>query len=156
MDHMQKEFTFTAAFQQACVTSWLDRGGDVNVTSFSKQGHTMLMMACVRNQEALVAELVRRGADLNLKSGGKTALHHCAGLGHPGPARILLEAGADIKLRVDVDDSEFTENDGKTALEIVQDEIAAGGMRPRHRDLLRLLLHYSSTRSSDLQKVAPH
>ena len=44
-----KEHTFTQAYHMAQVTSWLDRGGDINVTSFSKQGCTLLMMACVQN-----------------------------------------------------------------------------------------------------------
>ena len=142
MNATQKQNAFTEMYKKEQITSWLDRGGDVNVTSFSKHGHTMLMMACISDHKEIVAELIRRGADLNLKSGGKTALHHCAGLGHPGPARLLLEAGARTDLRVDIDDSEFTENDGLTALEIVHNEIAEGGLRPRYRDLLRLLEQY--------------
>ena len=139
MNATQKQVAFTEMYKREQIMSWLDRGGDVNVTSFSKQGHTMLMTACIADHKEIVAELIRRGADLNIKSGGKTSLHHCAALGQSGPARLLLEAGARTDLRVDVDDSEFTENDGLTALEIVENEIAQGGMRPRYRDLLRLL-----------------
>ena len=145
MDHTQKEHLFTQAFKKVQITDWLDRGGDVNVTSFSKHGHTMLMMACIKDHADITAELVRRGADLNMKSGGKTALHHCAALGHPACARLLLEAGAKTDIRVDVDDSEFTENDGLTALEIVQNEIAEGGMRPRHRDMLLVLQQHGAS-----------
>ena len=49
---------------------------------------------------------------------------------------------------MDVDDSEFTENDGLTALEIVQNDIADFGMRPRHRELL-MLLQQSTSAASD-------
>ena len=139
MNATQKQVAFTEMYKKEQITSWLDRGGNVDVTSFSKHGHTMLMMACISDHKEIVQELIQRGANLDLKSGGKTALHHCAALGNAGPARLLIEAGARTDLRVDVDDSEYTENDGLTALEIVQNDIADFGMRPRHRELLLLL-----------------
>ena len=130
----QNEYTLEQA------KNWLDRGGDINVTSFSKQGHTMLMMACLKDQADLVAELLsRKGVNIDMKSAGKTALIHAATMGNARCAQLLLEAGADPNIRADVDDSDFTENDGLTALEVVENDIARNGMRPRHRQLLLML-----------------
>lgn len=95
--------------------------------------------ACINNHVDLVAELVRRGASLDTKAGGKTALHFCATFGHPKCAQILLQGGARADIRVDVDNSDFTENDGLTALEIVEADVARHGQRPRQRELLHML-----------------
>lgn len=128
------------AYSLETAKNWLDRGGDINVTSFSKQGHTLLMMACLRDQADLVAELLSRpGVNINLKVNGKTALHHAATMGNDQCAQLLLDAGADRHIRVDIDDSEFTENDGLTALEIVDNLIAREGMKPRQQRLQRML-----------------
>ena len=62
-----------------------------------------------------------------------------ATFGTPRCAQHLLDAGADVHVRADQDDSDFTENDGLTALEIVENEIARNGMRPRHRALMLML-----------------
>ena len=136
MDSMAPDYSYNKEYHYAKVVSWLDRGGDVDVTSFSKHGHTMLMMACMDDQEKLVAELCRRGANINMKAGGKTALMHCAVFGNAGPGKILLQYGADVNIRADIDDSDYTENDGMTALEMVEQYISRNGMRPRHRALL--------------------
>ena len=140
MDSMAKEHTFSQAYHMSKITSWLDRGGDVNETSFSKQGHTFLMQACVQNHEALVCELIRRGADLDYKGRvGKTALILAATFGNDGCVSQLLRAGANPLLRVDEDDTEYTENDGMTALEIVEAEIKRDGCRPRTLAITRML-----------------
>ena len=97
------------------------------------------MMACIQNHADLTRELCQRGADVNLKAGGKTALMHAAAKENPECVEILLGFGADASLRADVDDSEFTEYDGLTPLEMVEADVARNGMRPRSHVLLRLL-----------------
>ena len=139
MHRGEPAYDYTKVYQLEKVRSWLDRGGDINATSFSKQGHTLLMMGCIENNAKLVAELCQRGADVNLKAGGKTALMHASVWGQPECAQLLLDAGADVRLRADVDDSDYTENDGLTALEMVEREIERNGMRPRHRRVLNML-----------------
>jgi ankyrin repeat protein len=152
----------TQQYELAKVCAFLDRGGDVDCTTVSPLGHTMLVTACINNHECLVAELVRRGGALDVKAKGKTALHYACLLAHPNCAKILLDAGARTDIRVDEDDTDFTEADGMTvtsrgprqssaaakpplcraqALEIVQDKLL-GKRDPeaeRLRELLRLL-----------------
>ena len=131
------------AYSMTKVISWLDRGGDINVTSFNSRGLTILQMACFEDDAKLVAELCARGADVNLKAGGKTALMHCAVVGSPACGKLLLEYGADPHMRADVDDTDFTQYDGMTAQEMLEQEIAQFGMRPRHRALLVALQQYA-------------
>ena len=158
------ELEFAKAYHMEKVTSWLDRGGDINVTSFSKQGHTLLMMSCINGHDKLCAELCRRGADVNLKTNGKvrplrhistrcrgaypytarlscpqTALMLAAVFGRPQCALDIVNAGADVHLRSDVDDSEYTEYDGMTALEMIEHEIEVEGMKPNNLRVLQLL-----------------
>ena len=134
---------FTKAYKMDKVICWLNRGGDVNCTSFSTQGHSILMTACVQDHAELTAELLRRGANPDTKTNGKTALHHAVKMGHPKCVKLLLEAGADPLIRVDVDNSEFTENDGMSALEIIQSDIELEGLRPQNRDCLKLVSQYT-------------
>lgn len=121
----------------AKVLSWLDRGGDINCTTVSRLGFTLLIEACVNNHECLVSELVKRGADINMKAKGKTALHYSVLLVHPNCAKPLLDAGARTDIRVDIDDSDFTEADGMSAVEIVEDKLL--GARDPVAFRLRLL-----------------
>ena len=140
MDHMAKEHTFTQALQMTKVTSWLDRGGEVNSTAFSSRGHTLLQMAVVDNHDNLVAELLRRGADTDTcGQGGKTALMLAAKFGHAKCVEHLLRAGARADLRAAEDDSDFTEHDGLTTLEIVEAETSTKGSKPRFAEITRML-----------------
>ena len=119
------------------VISWIDRGGDINTTSISQYKFTLLIEACIHNHESLVAELVKRGANLDMKAKGKTALHYAVLNVHPNCAKPLLDAGARTDIRVDVDDSDFTEADGMTAMEIVEDKLLVAREPISHQ--LRLL-----------------
>ena len=67
--------------------------------------------------------LLARGADPNQKAGGKSALHFAAILGHSNAVKLLLLYGASTTFRVDEDDTDYTECDGLTALEIVEEKI---------------------------------
>ena len=59
---------FGKMYHMSKVLDWIDRGGDVNVTSFSKQGLTLLMMACIEDHGQLCGELIKRNADVNMKA----------------------------------------------------------------------------------------
>lgn len=115
------------AYQQAKVLSWIDSCNDrkkaADDTRLDPSGHTFLIRACIENHESLVAELLKRGASLDLKAKGKTALHYACVFAQVNCAKLLLHAGADTRIRVDVDDSEYTECDGMTALEIVEQKL---------------------------------
>ena len=119
------------------ITSWIDRGGDINETRMTKRGHTFLMQACIQNNETLVAELLKRGASTDIYAQGKTALHFACLLGHSNAAALLLQYKADTNLRVAIDDSDYTECDGMTPLEIVEHkmELARDPLRERYADL---------------------
>lgn len=133
----------TMAYTQAKVLSWVDRGGDINESRMDKErGHTFLIAAVVNNNETFVAELLRRGAACDIKAQGKTALHFAAVLGHASCARLLLQHGASTALRVDEDNTDYTECDGMTALEIVEHKItyARDPLRERLAELRQMLL----------------
>jgi ankyrin repeat protein len=112
------------AYQMAKILSWIDRGGSVNDTGMDKQrGHSFLMSATINNNESLVAELLKRGANTDLYAQGKTALHFAAILGHSNCSALMLQRGARTDLRVAVDDSDHTECDGMTVREIVEQKL---------------------------------
>ena len=129
----------------AQITDWLDRGGNINETRMDKDhGHSFLIQACIANNEELVAELLKRGAAVDLKAQGKAALHFATILGHSNCALLLLQNGATPTLRVDQDDTDYTECDGMTSLEIVQSKIvyARDPLRQRLAELDEMLRKY--------------
>ena len=126
------------AYTLSKIVSWLDRGGNINETRMDKErGQSFLIQAAVNNHESLVAELLRRGADVNLYARGKNALHFAAVLGHSNVTALLLRAGADWNLRVAEDNSDYTECDGMTALQIVEHKLvtARDPLRERYLDM---------------------
>ena len=128
------------AYRMAKVLSWLKAGGDINDPRATASRHTLLMMACIENHAALLSELIKRGADLNDKgTGGKSALHLATIHGNNKCVESLLRAGAQANLRCAVDDTDYTDFDGMTALEIVESQLAASGPRPRLPDIARML-----------------
>jgi hypothetical protein len=52
-----------------------------------------------------------------------------------------------VRIRADIDDSDYTENDGLTALEMTQRDIERNGMRPRHRQLVQMLVEAEAAAS---------
>ncbi len=62
-------------------------GIDLNRTNAA--GENALMLAALRGQEALVRQLIERGAEVNKP--GWSALHYAASSGHTGIVRLLLE-----------------------------------------------------------------
>lgn len=134
--------TPTQQYEQEKVLSWLNtHAKEINTTAMSDKGHTFLIMACISNNESLVYQLVNRGAALDIKAKGKTALHYACLLGHVQCAKHLLDAGADLSVRVDIDDSDYTECDGMTCLEIVIDKqiTSRDPLRARLAEIERML-----------------
>lgn len=129
-------------YQQSKVTAWLDRGGNIDETRMDKErGHTFLISAVIANNEDLVAELLRRGASVDIKAQGKNALHFACVLGHSSCVRLLLLHGSSPEVRVDQDNSDYTECDGMDALEIVREKIvfARDPLRERLAEIGRML-----------------
>ncbi|KAL8349785.1 hypothetical protein RB598_005240 [Gaeumannomyces tritici] len=79
----------------------IDRGADLNVTSSDKStASTPLTTACSGGFEDMVSMLIRRGANVDLAPGGKTALFEATSRGHADIARVLAAAGADQTITV--------------------------------------------------------
>jgi hypothetical protein len=76
---------------------------------------TMLHVAAYKGQAAMVAELLRRGAKVNLRTKqGHTPLYDCIdNLGTVEIAAMLLDAGADVTI---------ADNAGKTPLQLAIDK----------------------------------
>ncbi|MFO0602615.1 MAG: ankyrin repeat domain-containing protein [Polyangiales bacterium] len=58
-------------------------------------GRSVLMLACGRGNEAILARLLEAGADAHARSGGTTPLHQAAGSNFIGAIRTLLALGVD-------------------------------------------------------------
>lgn len=71
---------------------------DLDVAMRSELGEDALMLAAFKGNEALVTDLIARGAAVN-SPGGWTALHYAATNGHVGLMRLLLSKGADVNAR---------------------------------------------------------
>ena len=140
-------------YTKAKVISWLNRNpNSVDDARMDKvRGHTFLIAAVNSNNEELVAELLARGASVDIKAQGKAALHFAAVHGHSNCARLLLQYGASTSLRVDVDDTDYTECDGMTALEIVESKItfARDPMRERLAEMQQMLQRAEAAREAE-------
>eukprot|EP00752_Nemacystus_decipiens_P007693 g6876.t1 len=79
------------------MTSYLAGGGNVNKRS--KEGYSILHLAAMRDQEAMVKLLLRKGADPDVHDNGEglTPLMWAAQLGYAGVVTALLEEGADME-----------------------------------------------------------
>jgi ankyrin repeat protein len=83
----------------ARVDALIAAGEGLDATLPEYYGATALMLAAERDDTPLVARLITAGADLDARDrNGDTALNWAAYHGHMGPARALLEAGADPRL----------------------------------------------------------
>jgi ankyrin repeat protein len=84
----------------------LNRGVSINDRSISSLAQTPLHLAAVAPipRPTLVELLIQRGADVNSVTGdGKTAIHLAAERGRESILRLLLEAGADLSIKVPID-----------------------------------------------------
>jgi ankyrin repeat protein len=92
----------------------LDRGASINDRSLSSLAQTPLHLAAIAPipRSSLVEFLIQRKADVNLVTGdGKTAIHLAAERGRESILRLLLEAGADLTIKVPTD--KFSDNADK-------------------------------------------
>ena len=82
------------------VTAWLDEGGRVDARCAEHHDETLLMVAALGGQKAVVRMLLQRGASVNVRNSyGGTALMGAAGNGRTTIAQALLDAKADASLR---------------------------------------------------------
>jgi ankyrin repeat protein len=96
------------------VSHLLDRGADVNAVARLPPGYTPLTGAVTGRHAAVVAELLRRGANVNYRYGpGYSPLHAAAASGSAEIVGLLLAAGADAGARTD---------DGKTPGDMARDK----------------------------------
>ena len=81
------------------VAGCIEAGAEVNAVA--ELGRTPLHTAAAASPDpAVVAELVRRGADLTARlAGGRTALHEAVHNPNPAVVAALLEAGAEVDAR---------------------------------------------------------
>ena len=99
----------------AALRTLLDAHPDLlNANTHNRFGSTALHFAAYFKQPGIVAELLKRGADVNaVNNEGTTPLHDAISAGHQGIARLLLDGGADVSLR---------NGSGKDALTYAQDK----------------------------------
>ena len=110
--------------------SWLQRGGRVDAQCTELTGYSLLHVAAVKERCQLVAELINRGAPVDLRSDeGSTALMAAAEQNTSGSAvvRLLLENAANPNL---------AQQDGITAL--------MSAARTRHDAIVTTLLENSA------------
>jgi ankyrin repeat protein len=74
------------------VSVLLEAGASPN--SVSNTGFSVLMMACGRNNEKILHQLITAGADINLRSTETTPLHEAAGCNFTEGIQRLLALGA--------------------------------------------------------------
>jgi ankyrin repeat protein len=84
-----------AGGQTEIVKLLLEKGAEVNARN--QQGETALFVASGIGEGAeMVKELIKRGADINIETGGMTPLMNAASRRQTDIAQILIEHGADI------------------------------------------------------------
>ena len=77
----------------------LDRGAQLNIEDPHRR--TPLLLAASNGHEAIVKQLLKRGAELEAKDSGNswTSLSWAAGSGHRAVVMLLLEAGAQLNTK---------------------------------------------------------
>lgn len=79
---------------RATVTALVNHGAAVNITS--DEGFSLIYLSVMGPSTEITCLLLKRGANPDLPSGGRTPLMQAAGWAEPEDARLLLDAGADI------------------------------------------------------------
>lgn len=100
----------------------------LNANTHNRFGSTALHFAAYFKQREIVAELLKRGADVNaVNNEGTTPLHDAIASGHEGIVRLLLEGGANVSLRngSGKDALTYAQDKKRTAIaELIQEQIA--------------------------------
>jgi ankyrin repeat protein len=91
------------------VSLLLEAGASPN--SVDNSGFSVLMMACGRNNEAILERLIEAGADVNLRSAETTPLHEAAGCNFSEGIQRLLALGAN---------SQQTDSRGRTPEQVAE------------------------------------
>lgn len=100
----------------AVVRLLVARGADLDAQD-AANGYTALMVACGCASDDVAVELARRGANVNLlDKGGWSALMIASNHGRVDAVRALLEAGADVRVRL--------HGSAATALALVRGQLA--------------------------------
>ncbi|PEF45743.1 hypothetical protein COC98_11640 [Bacillus anthracis] len=100
-----------AYFGQKEIASFLlESSADIHIRAKNENENTPLQAAIANKQSELVAFLIEKGSEVNvMQSGGWTGLHEAALLGNEEIIMLLLENGANKKIK---------KNDVKTAYDI--------------------------------------
>ena len=87
-------------------------GAGASPNSVDNSGFSVLMMACGRNNEAILERLINAGADINLRTAEATPLHEAAGCDFSEGIQRLLALGAD---------SQQTDSRGRTPEQVAEE-----------------------------------
>jgi hypothetical protein len=122
-------------FERSIVAASINR--TINISSVIHPVYpgqlTPLHYACIRGNIMLVADLVRKGAKINVSdTGGFTALHVAAINGHTDIAAFLIEHGADLEARNNDDSTPLLEavyNNDRSMVKLLLDKGADTSVR---------------------------
>jgi ankyrin repeat protein len=77
------------------VSLLLAAGASANAVD--RSGYSVLMMACARNNENILEQLLEAGADVHARNASTTPLHEAAGCNFSEAIRRLLSLGGDLR-----------------------------------------------------------
>ncbi len=102
-----------------------------NLDERSKDGVTALMIAAGNGQPDAARELIRRGASTRLRANlGYTAFAFGVLKGHTEIVEFFLDRGVDLSERL---------QDGRTALELAESQLARDQKNPKREEVVRLI-----------------
>ena len=135
-----KPFRAASEGDAHAVAAWLDEGGRVDARCAEHHDETLLMVAALGGQEAMVRMLLQRGASFNLQASlGGTALMSAASNGHTTIVQALLDAKADASLQ---------DTNGMTALMAAEHE--------KHTATAQLLRQHAKRQTAEAEAAVAH
>ncbi|XP_064187229.1 ankyrin repeat domain-containing protein 12-like isoform X1 [Anguilla rostrata] len=116
-----------APVQKKISSSTTSRQKD-KINKRNERGETALHMAAIRGDVKQVKELIRLGADVNVKDfAGWTPLHEACNLGHYDVAKVLIATGAEVNTQGLDDDTPLHDASSSGHKEIVRLLVQHGG-----------------------------